>query len=309
MGGRFIGRRGSQGDSWTWEAPQPASGPVPAARRAAPAFIVFGLLALAAGAVALGAALLLLSDSDNGPLVTAPTSSPSPIASRTAAATPTPPASTVTPSPVAVSPAPTGQTGPQIRLAVWSKAKAAWSDEGPAGVSGYHEGEAIPVLLKIAGVTPGRTYDITLRYDCALGSIAAFDFLTSYSADAGTTPAAAKDGPGRERPDTAIPLPDDPSIDLADEAGGQLALWGATFDATPLGPTPRTACIDQKSLSLRILAHQQQLFLVWGAHLASSSDWGPGRGAADQKTAFGIEAGVVTLGSQRLVVAPGAIAR
>lgn len=310
MGGRFIGRRGSQGDSWTWETPQPAKGPPPAARRAGPARIVFVLLALGAGAVALGAALLLLSDSGNGPPVTAPTSSPSPIVSRTAAASPTPPTATVTPSPAAVSPAPTGPAATRIRLAIWSKAKEAWVEGGlTTGVSGYQEGEAVPVLLEIAGVAPDRTYDVTLRYDCALGSIAAFDFLTSYSADVGAAPAAAKDGPGRERPDAAIPLPSDPSIAFDDAADGQLALWGGTFDDAPQGPTPRTACIDQKTLSLRILAHQQQLFLVWGAHLAASTDWGPGRGAADQATAFGIEAGVVTVGSQRLVVAPGAVAR
>src|SRR3989304_2303471 len=75
--------------------------------------------------------------------------------------------------------------------------------------------------------------------------------------------------PGRARPAATLPLPPDPSIEFDDGTDGQLALWGGTFDDAPQGPTPRTACVDPETLSLRILAHQQQLFLVLGPPPAS----------------------------------------
>lgn len=304
MGGEFIGHRGPDEDEWTWQREELKAGRPRPRRRgpAGPAVVAVGLVGLAA---ALSLALFLVLRPDGNTPVAMPTATPTPTPTPVLGTTPTaaPPVATATPA----------LSSASSRLALWAARRGEWqfSDIG-AVASGYRDGGVIPFLLRIDDANPGTVYQVRLRYDCQTDGVAAFDFLAGYDRDAGGDPALADQGPGRLQPDAAIPVPDDPSIAFDDQelAGERLfRLWGATFDAEPVGPAPDTSCRDEKLMVLRIRAQAETVFLMWGAHLGSAEDWGAGRGAGSQEMPFGIE--VRTPGmepeSQELRIVPGAI--
>lgn len=281
MGGRLIGHRGRQEDEWTWrEKGRPGPGR-PVTRLVAAAAVV-GL------AVIISVALFLVLREDGG-----------------GGAAPAPQA-TATQPPREKPPVRPGRL--HMRLAVWDG--RGWRSGDLDGGPLYREGETIPFMLRLDGAAEGETYELVLRYGCRAGEAAGFDFLTGYELEVGDAPALTAPGPGRARPDAAIPVPDDPAIPFDDGEGGLFRLWGASFQEVPLGPVPRMACQDEKLVVLLVRAHQERVFLLWGAHLAAAADWGEGSGAAGQEEPLTMRAQVPEASPVGRVIRilPGAVA-
>lgn len=278
--GRFIGHRGPQDDEWSWE---PTSEPPRGGRgRRLPLAIAFAVTTL--GVVIVAVALLLLSSSDDGSANGVPgspsptgtpvkTPAPSPTATRTVAPTVTaePTASsTATPVPTA------SPTQGSSTLWVWSRTAKAWlQDSLTAQQSDYHEGQAIPVMLRIDDATVGQTYRVQIRYDCRAGNAAGIDFLTDGGGDA-VTGAQAAPGPGRAGPDASAIIGDDPSITFDDGAQGSLSVWGGTFASAPEGPLPESACQKRKLVEFNLRAVDKTVYVIWAGHAASSAQWPQG---------------------------------
>lgn len=267
----MLGHRGPQEDGWRWTEPPRHIRPGGGwpLRWALPAAALLAVLL----------ALLFALRPDNGE---------------------SPPEAVPTPAPAA---------GPRARLAVWSDRLGEWrfGDLGREG-SSYREGQAVPFLLRIQGTQPGETYRLALRYRCRGGGAAGFDFLTAYEGEGGTAPALAPGGPGRARPDSAIPMPDDPSIEL--DGGGRLfSLWGGTFQEGPRGPEPEGPCRDEKRIVLEVRAVGESLVLLWGAHLASAADWGEGAASADVPLSMAVEVEGARDGVAEVALLPGAVGR
>jgi hypothetical protein len=252
-----VGRRGSSGSGWNWSRP-PSGPPRPPPGPPILPLAGAGLLVLL---VALALLVIQLSDSDdNSPAGAADTPTPAPSAtvppSPTQAATPTP---TRTPTPTS--------SAPLFRLAVFDEGQ--WQFDALPQAAAYHEGGAIPLLLRIDSALPGAAYLLTIRYTCE-----GFNLLTAYDRDTGSEPALASAGPGSAIADSAVQIPDDPGTDNDDGEAGSLSLWGGSFIAigSLLPPSP---CTDQKSLSVSLLAAADTLFLMWAAQLSEvASDSG-----------------------------------
>jgi hypothetical protein len=190
----------------------------------------------------------------------------------------------------------------------------AWSRERSRWISGdlsrddttYREGDSIPFVMRLDGAVSGRPYDVTVRYECGTDKGGVFDFLTAPS-DADEGAALVAPGPARERPDTTIPVPNDPSIAFDDKAVRTFRMWGATFQQAPQGPLPSGACRDVKEFHMNFVAHGPDVFLVWAGHLASARDWGEGRGASAQDAAASMEVAVKGLAEAEVGIAPDAV--
>jgi len=250
--------------------------------------------ALGAAAILLAVALFFILGNDDNDTGQTAKLTPSPTSSISASATPTP---TSTP--------PFDRT--VFRLAIWSREESRWlledlSSQTPV----YREGESILFLIRIDNANPGAIYRIGLTYRCQTEGVAAFDFLTRVS-NTDAEAALSDPGPGRLPSDSTIPIPDDPSLEFDKDAERRFQLWGATFHQSPQGPLPPAPCQDEKLIILNLSAHNESVFLMWGAHIASSRDWGEGRGASEQKTRFGLEGTVDELPAQEINVLPGAI--
>ena len=256
-----VGRRGSSGSGWNWSRP-PSGPPRPPPGPPLLPLAGAGLLILL---VALALLAIWLSDSDgNTPAGAADT--PTPVLSTAVVSSPIPsatpaPTQTATPTPTPTS------SAPLFRLAVFDEGE--WQFDALPQAAAYHEGGAIPLLLRIDSALPGAAYLLTIRYACQ-----AFDLLTAYDRDTGSEPALASGGPGSAIADSAVQIPDDPGTDDDDGEAGSLNLWGGSFIAIGalLPPSP---CTDQKSLSVSLLAAADTLFLMWAAQLseaASDSD-------------------------------------
>ncbi len=259
-----VGRRGSSGSGWNW--PRPPSGP-PRPPPGSPLLPLAGagLLVLL---VAFALLAIWLSDSDNNtPAGAADT--PTPVLSTAVVSSPIPsatptPTQTATPTPTRT-PTPTS-SAPLFRLAVFDEGE--WQFDELAQAATYHEGEAIPLLLRIDNALPGAAYLLTIRYACE-----GFNLLTAYDHSTGSEPALASAGPGSAIADSAVLIPDDPGTDDDDGEAGSLSLWGGSFIAigTLLPPSP---CTDQKSLSVSLLAAADTLFLMWAAQLSEAASDG-----------------------------------
>jgi len=296
----LIGHRGPEGDRWNWLPRQPDS-PRRPPRRRVHIKLVAAVAAIAAVSTALALGAFLSWGSDDGVTVVSPTASAEPEPT----ATPAPPPLTPTPP----------STAPHLSLSVWANERLGWLVAGAtADPAGYKEGEAIPFMVRVDDTSPGEMYVLTLRYECAAGHAARFDFLTGYDRDAGGDPVRSAEAPGRLTPDAAIPVPDDPSIILDDrprEEERLFRLWGGTFEGSPIGPEPETPCADHKAVQLNVRAQGETLFLLWGGHLASSADWGVGQGAADGDEAFSMSVESPDLQGENTVarVSPSSLAR
>ncbi len=252
-----VGRRGSSGSGWNWSRP-PSGPPRPPPGPPLLPLAGAGLLVLL---VALALLAIRLSDSDdNSPDGAADTPTPAVLAT-----VPSSPTQTATPTPTRT-PTPTS-SAPLFRLAVFDEGE--WQFDALPQAAAFHEGGAIPLLLRIDSALPGAAYLLTIRYACE-----GFDLLTAYDRDTDSEPALASGGPGSAIADSAVQIPDDPGTDDDDGEAGSLSLWGGSFIAIGalLPPSP---CTDQKSLSVSLLAAADTLFLMWAAQLseaASDSD-------------------------------------
>jgi hypothetical protein len=195
--------------------------------------------------------------------------------------------------------------GTHLRVFAWSRAQGEWLEgEMPAG-AGYREDDSIPILVHIERATPGTPYDMTIRYDCATDEGAAFDFLSSREATDGAA-AHKEPGPGARFPDSTVDIPNDPAIDFDDRAEGQFQLWGATFKEFPRGPLPLDPCDRRKEFRLSLGAVGETVFLIFGAHGASSRDWGE-RGGAASAGGVSIETVIRGAAEARVTIAAGAL--
>jgi len=299
----ITGHRDSRGDSWSWEPAEP-----PGRRPGAGRLLRWGgvLLATLGAALAVAGIVVLTMEAGDGNESSgrAPTArSPVLGASRTPTITSSPQRSSPTPVPAS----PSANTNGGSRLFVWSRQRQQWlrsdlSQETP----GYREGESIPFMLRIDDVVSRTMYQVELTYECHTARGAAFDYLTSVS-DADISATKTEPGPGGEREDASIPVPDDSTINF-DGSDRRFLVWGGSFQEAPDGPLPATPCAGEKRFSMELLAHNDTLFLIWGAHLALSSDWGENQGAYGQESALHVEAGVDDSDKHRLGVGAGVIA-
>ena len=264
-----VGRRGSSGSGWNWSRP-PSIPPRP---RPGPPLLPLAGAGLLVLLIALALLAIWLSDSDdNSPTGAADTPTPvlstpvvsSPTPSATPMETPTP-TQTATPTPTPT-PTPTF-SAPLYRLAVFDEGQ--WQFDALPQTAAYHEGVAIPLLLRIDNALPGDAYLLTIRYTCE-----GFDLLTAYDHDTGSEPALASGGPVSATADSAVQIPDDQGTDADDGTAGSLSLWGGSFIA--IGALlPSSPCTDEKSLSVSLLASADTLFVMWAVQLsdaASNSD-------------------------------------
>jgi hypothetical protein len=298
-----IGRRDSGDDDWHWY-------PVPTGDRPdgkGPRRPRAGLLLAAIGAILTGVGVLLLvlstdNDSSSGsqPSPTALPASGGPATPRaTTAATL---ASSATPISGSSSPAAPGD----VRLFIWSRQQKQWLGSDLAKDDpGYREGDAVPFMIRIDNAVASVLYEVEISYWCHTSDGAAFDYLSNPSAEdsaSQTTPP----GPGR-REDASIPIPDDSAISF-DASGRRFKAWGGSFQQAPEGPSPDTPCQTDKRFSLSLMAQGGSMFLIWGGHLASKSDWGENQGASSQRSAIYMEVSVGQTSPQKLGVWPDAIA-
>ena len=229
---------------------------------------------------------------------------PSPSAGRTATAEAT--------SASSAEPSTTATAGPDeeitFQLFVWSREQSRWLADRLDDPGSYREGESIPFLVLLEGAVEDTTYEITIRYQCGRDERASFDYLSQVpEADAASFVTAP--GPGRIRPETTIPIPDDPSIAFDDDVNGHFQLWGGRFEDVPEGPRPSSECTDTKEFQMSVTAQNPAVFLTMGAHLAAAEDWGEGRGASSQEASLFNEVSVDGGAPVRVEIAPDAVAQ
>ena len=180
------------------------------------------------------------------------------------------------------------EPGPQGPRSIASHALDQWSDTlgvwQPADLDGrnsaYHEGEAVPFMLRIENAAPGTQYRVSVRFDCARQDGLGYDFLTSYDRDRGVMPALHEDGPGSSVADATLGMPDDEDMTLDDrERDRSFKLWGGSFNSGAVSPVRDGSCLDQgqtaqKTYMFTVRALADTVYLLWGGHLASSAGWG-----------------------------------
>jgi hypothetical protein len=300
MSDRIKGQRDSHGDNWSW-GPPGGGGPAQGSGRPPPLpWRPILLVAVALVLIATGVGLLVLADDDGGN--SSVNGSGTPTAS---------PRRTETEGATASSESTTGPAGTPgqavFRLFAWSRQGNEWLDGTlPAG-AGYTEGDVIPVLLQIDAATSGSFYETIVRYQCGTDGGAGFDFLAS-PATVDSNAVLTDPGPGRERPDSTVPIPNDPNITFDDGSAGRFQLWGATFQQSLQGPLPPAPCDREMEFHLITAAASDTVSLAWAAHLASAGDWGEGKGSASARAPLTIEVTIIGAGDVGLTVADGAIA-
>lgn len=180
------------------------------------------------------------------------------------------------------------EPGPQSPRSIESYALDEWSDTlgvwQPANLdrqsSAYHEGEAVPFMLRIENAAPGTQYRVSVRFDCARQDGLGYDFLTSYDRDRGVMPALHEDGPGSPVADATLAVPDEEDSTFDDrERDRSFKLWGGSFNSGAVGPVREGSCLDQgqtaqKTYMFTVRALADTVYLLWGGHLASSAGWG-----------------------------------
>jgi hypothetical protein len=301
MSDRIKGQRDSHGDNWSW-GPPGGGGPAQGSGRPPPLpWRPILLVAVALVLIATGVGLLVLVDDDGGNSSvngnTTPTSSPRP--TRTDGGDAASPGTTAGPT---RTPAQAG-----VRLFAWSRQGNEWVDGTlPAG-AGYKEGDAIPVLLQIDGATSGSFYETIVRYQCGTDRGAGLDFLAS-PAKVDSESVLIDPAPGRARPDSSVPIPNDPNITYDDGFEGRFQLWEGTFQQSLQGPLPPAPCERQKEFHLITVAASNTVSLGWAAHLASARDWGEGKGSASAGAPLTIEVTIGGVVDALLTVSDGAIA-
>lgn len=280
----LTSRRGITDDRWTWLGQETGSAPKQRrfGRSLAIAFFVGAAASFFAGLVLL--AINVGNDGD-AQVVALHSLSPSPTTA------------TVLASPLAT------VSATRFELALWDAVGRRWqSGDLVIQGSGYHEGQAIPFLLRIDNARPGQNYTVNIRYDCPAGGVSGFDFLTDHNRDVDTEGALERSAPPGAVPDAAILIPDDPATTADNTAGGgHLRVWGATFEQSATGPVPLTACVADKVIHVLIRPRTETVYLAWGGHFAPSTN-----GAAGQRIASAMQVTIEELaqGPTKLSVVP-----
>jgi hypothetical protein len=113
-------------------------------------------------------------------------------------------------------------------------------------------------MLRIGNARPGIGY-ATIRYTCKT-----LQFLSGFDRDSGSEPAIATGGPPSALPDSTVALPDDPATPADDGESGRLSLWGGSFGPVELADV-NGPCAYERSLSVKLVAGRDTLFLLWSA--------------------------------------------
>ncbi len=310
MEDRFIGYRGSQENEWSWE-PDSITGPGASTRHRPRKVMFVAMAAAGVAAIAVAAAYLIAgSGGGNGGAVANPnTPTRRPTVSATGAPTTAPVATAPTPSP-SPSPSPVPATPqPAPEFFVWNSRSGKWqAHDLQEGSSGFAEGDSVLFLYKLDGVVPRQTYEISIDYfDCGLSPGQSFDHLGPMPST-GDAPQLASPGPGRTRPDSQVPIPDDPGVANGGGPGSLLTLWGGTFPHSPALEMAPANCAGDKRVMLQVTAQASIIELEWAGHLASAKDW-LGEGASSAKSPFGMTVRARGLLDSRIQVAPGAVAK
>lgn len=310
MPGRFIGHRGARDSEWSWEQTDDSGG---RGYGRGPFLTALFTSAFVGGLAAIAFGLFLILSNGNGdaapPLSTANTVAPTDVAASTpeptAVATPTPQTTETAAPTVAPTAAPAVRFRAQLRA--WSDITSEWALTAlDQGISNYREDDLVPVLLRIDNATLGDTYDLQLTYDCASRDASAIDFLGGVSSEE-TSSLLAAPGPKRVTPDSALIVPDDPSLDFDNGPGSAFRAWGATFSAAH-GPTPQSACTEQKTIDLSVIAQSETMFIVWTMHLSSPAEWGDGNSATDA-VPFSLYVEINDVLELQVTLLPGAISQ
>ena len=159
--------------------------------------------------------------------------------------------------------------GVQFKLEQWSDENSAWQEGNlNSGNSNYSEGESVPFRLKISNADTDTNYSLRVRYDFKDGAKRGYDYLTSYDLN------RSSNVPGGS-PDDVESIPTDGSLGFS-QIPGNFALWDGSFVGVPSGPTVSG---DRKYYELTIDPSSSTVYLFWGGHLASPTNWGVGNGA------------------------------
>jgi hypothetical protein len=156
----------------------------------------------------------------------------------------------------------------------------------------YREGDFVPMRSVVKDLVAGRTYTYRIGYDAVESGLHAFDYLGTFDASAFAgqqiVPCTGVSGTGPPHacgtaPST-IAVPIDTATTFPTGRGqkpGDFSMWGATLSsAAYVNPAPigvDTPGKVQREVDVTFTAHGDTVVLAWGAHLASTVDWGAGR--------------------------------
>ena len=201
-----------------------------------------------------------------------------------------------------VTPSPAGD----VSLGLWANDLNAWLfGDLPEGAASYSEGDEAPFLLTWAA-EPGEEYVAEITYACSVGGVPAIDILSGVrSAD----PAIfeADRGPGESLPDSAVPLPDTPDLDVDDGSVRLLYLFGGDFLLLPQGPTPAEGCEDERTIAVPVRANSDEVILMGSVRFADADDH-DGLGAANVTAGISLSASISAVGTATAGFEPGVIA-
>jgi len=156
----------------------------------------------------------------------------------------------------------------------------------------YREGDFVPMRSVVKDLTAGRAYTYRIGYDAVESGLHAYDYLGTYNASAfvgqqivpctGVSGTAPPHACGSAPTTTAVPI--DTATTFPNGRGqkpGDFSMWGATLThAAYVNPAPigvNTPGKVQREVDVTFTAHGDTVVLAWGAHIASTVDWGPGR--------------------------------
>jgi uncharacterized repeat protein (TIGR01451 family) len=195
-----------------------------------------------------------------------------------------------------------------VSASQWSNLNAAWQNGNlNANQATLFEGDSVAYRDVFSGLTVGPgNYVITITWQTTNSGLHALDYLTSYdytwnggSGSGTSVDGHALDGTGlpSNTPFTTFQIPVDPNINSGPASNfminGRTPVGSPTnppnqfftmFGATITGASgyttyPMTGNTNQ-TLSISFAPSVPNPVLVWGGHIASQLDWGPGSGAS-----------------------------
>jgi hypothetical protein len=176
--------------------------------------------------------------------------------------------------------------------------------------SSYREGDFVPVRAIITGLEAGHAYTLRIGYDAVEKGLHAYDYLGTHDASesapgqklvpcdgvAGTSGSHACGN----RPSTLpVPLDANSTMPSGSQGAGHFSAWGANLQsAAYVSPTPITVGTTgtvEREIDVTFTAEGDSVVLAWGAHIASSLDWGAGETYVSQKSGAPFHVRVVAL--------------
>jgi hypothetical protein len=156
----------------------------------------------------------------------------------------------------------------------------------------YREGDFVPMRSVVSDLVAGRTYTYRIGYDAVESGLHAYDYLGTFDASAFAgqqiVPCTGVSGTGPPHACGTAPSTIDVPVDTATtfpngrgQKPGDFSMWGATLSsAAYVNPAPigvNTPGKVQREMDVTFTAHGDTVVLAWGAHIASTVDWGAGR--------------------------------